>query len=273
MPRVLILSSFVAASRVGGSAQALALARLGIEPVLVPTVIFGRHPGWGAPGGAAVAADTFESMLDGTEAQALFRVCDAVITGYFASPEQVAIAARTIEKIRVANPSAKIVVDPIMGDEGRGLYVREAVAEAIIRGLIPLADLITPNAWELTRITGRVVTGAAATVAAAESLGVSCLVSSVDGGMEIGVLYAEAGRGWIASHAPEPLAPRGIGDLLAAYFTAALVQGLSRHDALHAAVSVVAEIVAVAGGADPPISALPTRLAASERVRVEAVGG
>ena len=77
MARILILSSFVAASRVGGSAQALALARLGIEPVLAPTVLFGRHPGHGPPGGAAVAAEIFEGVLAGIEAQGLFGALDA----------------------------------------------------------------------------------------------------------------------------------------------------------------------------------------------------
>ena len=93
MARVLILSSYVASSRVGGGAQALALARLGIEPILIPTVLFGRHPGHGPPGGAAVDAGTFEAMLGGVEAHGLFAQLDAVITGHFSSAEQVAIAA------------------------------------------------------------------------------------------------------------------------------------------------------------------------------------
>ena len=65
MPLALILSSHVAASRVGGSAQALALAPFGIDPVVVPTVLFGRHPGWGAPGGAAVGVAPLERGVEG----------------------------------------------------------------------------------------------------------------------------------------------------------------------------------------------------------------
>lgn len=100
MARVLILSSHVAASRVGGGAQALALARLGIEPILVPTVLLGRHPGHGPPGGAAVDAETFEAVIGGVEAQGLFAKLDAVITGHFSSPEQVAIAAETLGRVK-----------------------------------------------------------------------------------------------------------------------------------------------------------------------------
>ena len=268
MPRVLILSSYVAASRVGGALQALALARLGIEPVLVPTVVFGRHPGWGAPGGSATAPETFESMLDAVGAQGA--ACDAVIAGYFASAEQVAVAAKAIEKAE----GATIVVDPIMGDEESGLYVKAPVAEAIATRLVPRADLMTPNAWELERLSGLAVTGEATAVAAAERLGRPALVSSVRAGAEIGVVYAAGGRGWLASHARSASAPKGTGDLLTALFVAAQLQEFAIHDALQVAVGAVAEAVAAADDApDLPIAALPTRLAASARVRLEAVHG
>ena len=72
MPLALILSSFVARSRIGGAAQQYAFAPFGIDPVLVPTVLFGRSPARGAPGGAAVAADTFRQMLLDIEAEGLF---------------------------------------------------------------------------------------------------------------------------------------------------------------------------------------------------------
>ena len=93
----LIMSSHVAGSRVGGSAQALALTQFKIDPVVIPTVLYGRHPGWGAPGGAQVPIEAFEGMLDGVEANGLFGLCDLVLTGYFASVEQVRAAARAID--------------------------------------------------------------------------------------------------------------------------------------------------------------------------------
>jgi pyridoxine kinase len=273
MARILILSSFVAASRVGGSAQALALARLGIEPVLAPTVLFGRHPGHGPPGGAAVAAETFEGVLAGIEAQGLFGALDAVIIGYFATPEQVAVAADALDRIKTAGPATRIVVDPIMGDADKGLYVREAVAVAIADQLIPRADLVTPNTWELTHVTGRPVVDAASAAAAAAKLGRPTLVSSVPAGDDIGVLYFDGMQRWLALHTPSPVAPKGTGDLLTAFYAAALVQGATPVDALQVAVGSLAEIIALCGEDDPPVTALPTRLAASPRVRLEALGG
>jgi pyridoxine kinase len=273
MARVLILSSFVAASRVGGGAQALALARLGIEPILAPTVLYGRHPGHGAPGGAAVSPETLASVLTGIEAQGTFAALDAVITGYFATPEQVAVAVDRLQRIKAAAPAAQIVVDPIMGDDGAP-YVREAVAEAISLHVVPRADLVCPNTWELAHLTGVAVNDPATAMTAARALGRPTLVSSIPCDADIGVLYVDARWGaWIARHGRSPVAPRGTGDLLTAYFTAALVhRRAAPQDALSLAVSVVADIVAGAVGKDPLVPTLPFRLAPSRRVQVEAVG-
>ena len=249
-PVVLILSSHVAAGGVGGGAQAAALARLGVETVLVPTVLFGRHPGFGAPGGGAVALETFEGMLAGIEANGTFGRVNAVIAGYFADAAQVAAAAGVLDRIRAVNPKAWVIVDPIMGDRGAGLYVAEAVAEALGADLVPRADLVAPNAWELERLTGRVIADPASALAAGRSLGRPVLVSSVEAGDAIGVVYADAEQAWLAAHARQGAAPKGTGDLLTALFAAAVLGGATPRQALETSVSAVAGIVA---GAETPV--------------------
>ena len=237
MPCVLILSSHVAASPVGGSAQVVALARRGIETVLIPTVLFGRHPGLGPPGGGAVPIETFEDMLRGVQASGALEGLDAVISGYFASADQVAAAARTIDAVRAANPAARIVVDPIMGDHPKGLYVREEVALMIAADLVPRADLVAPNAWELARLLGAPITDP---LGAARALGRPVLVSSIDRGADIAVLYADGREAWLASHRRIDNAPNGTGDRLTALFTAALLLGACPNEALREAVAAVA---------------------------------
>jgi pyridoxine kinase len=274
MSVALILSSYVAASRVGGAAQALALSALGIDPVLVPTTLFGRHPGRGAPGGAAVSDEIFESVLGGIEADGVFTGADLLITGYFASPGQVHAAARAIDAARAVG-KARIIVDPIMGDGGR-LYVSEAVAEAIAGELVPRADLITPNAWELERLSGVAVEDTDAAIAAVRRLRPPVLVSSVPSGDMIGVLYADADQAWLATNPRAATAPNGTGDLLTALFAAALVEALPVEQALARAVGAVADAVAMAGesGVDElPIVAMGAGLRRpSAAVRVERVG-
>ena len=90
MPLALIISSHVAGSQVGASAQAAALAQFRIESMVTPTVLYGRHPGWGIPGGAPVPIEVFEGMLDGIEANGLFGQVDLVITGYSPPPPRCA---------------------------------------------------------------------------------------------------------------------------------------------------------------------------------------
>jgi pyridoxine kinase len=274
MPSVLILSSFVASSRVGGGAQAAALSRLGIEPILVPTTLLGRHPGWGPPGGAPVDAAVMQAMLEGIEAQGLFTGLAAVITGHFSTPEQVAVAARALDAVRAASPDAGLVVDPIMGDEGKGLYVREAVADALVAELLPRADLIAPNAWELSRLSGCQVTDAASAAFAARIVRKPTLVSSITDGDDVGVVYADAAGAVVALHPRSERAPNGTGDLLTALFTAGLALDLDPTAALIAATSGVAEAVAAADGLDElSVAGFPAMLGISPLVRVEVAGG
>jgi pyridoxine kinase len=240
---IVILSSQVAASRVGGGAQAAILARMGFETALAPTVLFGRHPGLGAPGGGAVPQALFESVLSGIEASGALASAEAVIAGYFHSSEQVAAAAAFIDTARASNPSAWIVVDPIMGDAGTGLYVSESVAGAIAGDLLPRADLITPNAWELAQLSGRAVRDARQAIAAAHTLCRPVLASSIAVGEDVGVLYAAHEGAWLASHPRSAGDLKGAGDLLTAFFAGHTLAGASPPEALRAAVGEIAALV------------------------------
>jgi pyridoxine kinase len=252
---ILILSSFVAASPVGGGAQATALTALDARVALAPTVLFGRHPGLGSPGGGAVSAEVFEGVLQGIEATGVFPTVEAVITGYFAEPAQVEIAAAAIDRVLAASPRALVVVDPVMGDAPKGLYVSAAVAQALAEHLAPRAGLLAPNAWELQRLTGHVVADPRTALEAARAIGAPVVVSSVPVGQRVGVLWTDGEQAWLASHRRAPNAPNGTGDLLTALFTAALLDGATGPDALETAVSDVAA-VALGGEARVTLEAI-----------------
>lgn len=282
MPLALIISSHVAASHVGGTAQASALSAFKIDSMVVPTVLYGRHPGWGPPGGAKIDAATLEGMLAGIEANKLFGQTDLVLTGYFAFPEQVSAAANAIDAVRGAKRKGYggeaarqpvVIVDPTIGDAGKGLYVPPAVAQAIADELIPRADILAPNAWELAHLTGLETRTPQEALAAARRLGKPALVSSIGRGKEIGVIYAEPSEAWMAAHPRLPSAPKGTGDLLSALFGAAILDGLTGSYALGRAVGGVAETVTAAqaaSAAELPIVAMAQRLkATSPSVRLE----
>ena len=281
MPLVLLISSHVAGSRVGASAQAAALVQFRIDSMIVPTVLYGRHPGWGIPGGAAAPIEVMEGMLDGIEANGLFSLTDMVITGYFASAAQVRAAARTIDAVRAAPreappPTARrptVIVDPTMGDAGKGLYVPAEVAEAIAAELIPRADVVACNAWELQRLTGADARDPQAAVRAARLLNKPTLVSSVHRGNEIGVVYADRKEAWLAAHAKAARSPNGAGDLLTALYAASVIEGQTISYGLARAVGGVAETVTAANiwnAPELPIVAMGARIKqTSPSVRIE----
>jgi pyridoxine kinase len=249
MPVVLILSSFVAASRVGGYAQSMALAAEGVEAFLAPTVLFGRHPGLGPPGGGAVPDVLFEGVLTGAEARGAF-MADAILTGYFAGAGQVRAAAAALRRAKAAGGARFVLLDPILGDEETGLYVKPEVERAVLDELTPFADLLAPNAFELGRLTGAAPRGPEEALEAARALDRPLLVSSIPCGPgRIGVLYAGPDGAVLAVHARQEGAPKGTGDLLKAHFLAGLLKGRTPPEALGVAVADVAAAVAAAVGA------------------------
>ena len=265
MPSALIFSSFVASSRVGGFIQALALGAFGIEARLIPSVLFGRHPGHGAPGGGAVGPETYRGVIEGAEAQGAL-AADLILTGYFSLPQQVEMAAAAIDRAREAAVKPIVLVDPILGDDGPGLYVKPEVEAAIRELLVPRADVLAPNLWELQRITGVRASDAESARKAAKRLKKPVLVSSVPcGADQIGVLYVDGATAWLACHAKAVEAPKGTGDLLKALFAAGLIEAAPRQTALARAVGGLADAVesAVAAGSDDlQVAALAERFKA-----------
>jgi pyridoxine kinase len=274
MALALILSSFVAADRIGGAAQQYVLAAHRIDPVLAPTAMFGRSPAKGAQA-QVTSSPALRRMLADIEADAVFGDVDLVITGHFSAADQVEIAADVLERVRVASSRRPVViVDPIMGDAPKGLYVKPEVAEAIADRLVPLADWITPNLWELGRLTGLEVTDAASAAAAARRLGRPALVTSVPARAdEIGALFVAADEAVLFAHPKLPVAPNGTGDLVTASFGAGLVEGLAPLAAAERAARAVAEAVQAAKAwrrLDLPLIAILDRLVRpAAEVRIE----
>ncbi|MBI1339443.1 pyridoxine kinase [bacterium] len=258
MPLVLVISSYVAGSRVGGGTAPFVLAPLSVDPILVPTTLLGRHPGWGAPGGGPVSPEVMTGMLDAVEANGLFSLVDAVLTGYFTSAAQVEVAARTIDRVRAAPRQGRahrhapnrplIIVDPIMGDTDGGLYVPEEVATALSGLLAPKADIIGGNLFETARLLGRDVGELDRPETIAEAVRIAdgdraWLVSSVATGNRVGAMLVDRERAVIADAPRLPFQiPNGVGDLLKLAFTGALVSGYSREAALARAVGTTVAI-------------------------------
>jgi pyridoxine kinase len=249
MPLVLVISSYVAASRVGGGIAPYVLGPLKVDPVHVPTTLFGRHPGWGRPGGAPVPAVTMQDMLDGIAANGLFEQVDAVLTGYFATPDQVEVAARAIDAVRAARGIERapiVMVDPVMGDRSTGLYVREETAQAQQELLVPRATIVACNHWEFERLNGE-ATYADAIVHRIGKSNQHWLVSSIPVRDQLLNLLAADRTGELcASLRIDRPVPNGTGDLLHLAYLGQLLNGQPRVYALRLAVGVVNGVLAKA---------------------------
>jgi pyridoxine kinase len=249
MPLVLVISSYVAASRVGGGIAPYVLGPVKVDPVHVPTTLFGRHPGWGAPGGEAVAADTMQEMLDGVAANGLFGQVDAILTGYFATPGQIDVAARAIDAVRAAKGAGRapfVMVDPVMGDVGPGLFVADETAAAQAKVLVPRADLVACNHWEFQRLNGE-APALADVIETAQAAGGGWLVGSIPFRTRVAnALVTEDGVHAAASDiVPEPT-PKGTGDLFRLIFLGQRLTGADPAQCLHRSIGAVETILRLA---------------------------
>lgn len=247
METALIISSSVAASRVGATASAFCLRRLGVETVVLPTTLFGRHPGWGAPGGMKTPPDLLRDMWSGIAAQDMR--FDGIMTGYMGHVDHVHLASEIIRAAKANNPALHVLVDPVMGDAGR-LYISEDIAHAIKTELIPLADIITPNLWELEYLTGERFATLGSIATTASHLPCASIVTSVpDSGKDgdkIGAMLTQGRDSHIASHEKFASVPNGGGDSLAGAFLAHRLKGRSAEDALARATASVFSIISSA---------------------------
>lgn len=246
MTTVLSIQSHVANATVGNAVAVFAMQRLGVRVIAVPTTQFGRRPDKGLPGGGPIPAEVLQSLLDAVLADADVSAISAVLTGYLANPDQAAVAADAVRRVKAANPRAQYVCDPVMGDTTRGLYVRAETAAAITGTLAPMADLITPNRFELEVLSGGTrPTDLSGLYADAMRWGKPAAVTSVfgDDPARDGVLYTAPTGAWLLETPRLPHPAKGAGDLFAALFTARRAIGQSLVVALEAAVGAVHDVI------------------------------
>lgn len=244
MKTVLVISSFVASSRVGATASAFCLRRLGVEAIVLPTTLMGRHPGWGPPGGGATHVSQLEDLWQAIRKQGL--KFDGVLSGYMGHEDHIDLCARIIGEVKDDNPDAVIMVDPVMGDHG-ALYIPENRAQAIRTKLLPLADILTPNLWELSYLTDTtpltVREIAQRTKVATNAWKSDILVTSVPVKKDIGALLSTHGGPFLIHHKKFEKVPHGGGDALAASYLAHILMGISPQKALEFSVSSIFEVM------------------------------
>ncbi len=272
---VLSIQSEVVRGHVGNSGARFALQRLGLDVWAVPTVLLSNHPGHGRFRGEATSTAAIAALIDGLDAHGWLARCDGVISGYLGAADQARAVADAVRRVKAQNPRAVYLCDPVFGDDD-GAYARPGVAEAMARELVPLADIVTPNRFELASLTSKKIATAADAVAAARALGkAETVVTSVPFGPErIGTVAVMRDGAWAVAAPRIAQVPNGCGDLLAALYLAARLQGREADAALSHASSAVDGVLRASAGADELrlIAAQaelvqPARVLAAEAVR------
>jgi pyridoxine kinase len=177
------IQSHVAYGHVGNSAAVFPLQRIGVEVWPVHTVQFSNHTGYGQWQGRVFDAGMIREVVGGIETRGVLGECDGVLSGYMGGADIGDAILEAVATVRHANPSAKYCCDPVIGDVGRGVFVREGIPEFMRNKAVPMADVITPNQFELEYLSGREcksLASACDAVRAVHDLGPRvCLVTSL----------------------------------------------------------------------------------------------
>jgi pyridoxine kinase len=237
MPTVLSVQSRVAYGHVGNAASVFPLQRLGIEAWALDTVAFSNHTGHGQWRGSVIPAADIAVLFEGIAALGVLPRIDAVLSGYLGDAATGPLLLDIVGQIRKANPQALFCCDPVIGDVDTGSYVTEGIAEFFRDRALALADIVTPNRFELEYLTGGNIASlaeAGAAAAALRALGPRIvLVTSLEYAADrIAMLAAGADGVWAVETPRLPVMLNGCGDVTAALFLARLLRGERLPDAL-----------------------------------------
>jgi pyridoxine kinase len=232
--RVLSIQSSVALGHAGNSAAVFPLQRLGHDVVAVHTVHFSNHTGYGATRGPLHTPAEVAAVLEGIADRGVLPTIDAVLSGYLGDPEMGEVVLSAVASVKAANRDALYFCDPVMGDVGGGFYVRSGIPEFFRDAVVPHADVLTPNQFELEFLSGHPVPTLDSVLDAAEALRARgprvVLVTSVlhpdIPADHLDTVVVSHDGAWAVTTPILPLATTaGTGDLTAALFLAHLPSG------------------------------------------------
>lgn len=248
---ILSIQSSVAYGHVGNSAAVFPLQRLGHEVWPVYTVNYSNHTGYGSWRGPMIPATDVADIITGIEERGVLSQVDAVLSGYQGGPDIADVIIDAVARVKAANPRAVYACDPVMGNAKSGCHVADDIPPLLRDRVVPVADIITPNQFELGFLTGMEASDLESTLAAvdaARDLGPqTVLVTSVErpdrpeGTIEM--LAVNDTGAWLVQTPHLPFKRNGSGDVTAALFTGHYVSTGDAADTLARTASSVFDLV------------------------------
>ncbi|ENP8450863.1 pyridoxal kinase PdxY [Vibrio parahaemolyticus] len=236
MKSILSIQSHVVYGHAGNSSAVFPIQRMGIDAWPIHTVQYSNHTqyeqGWK---GQKFCSDDVRTLLHGLDNINTLGECGAVLSGYQGSPDQCKAVADVVRSVKESNHNAIYVCDPVMGDPDKGCIVADGVREEITQSLLPISDVIVPNQYELTAMTGLEIHSVYDAVTACKEalkLGPKIVLvkhlHSIDSDMFSMILATP--KACYLTQRPNiefKQQPVGVGDLISAVFTACLMKNMS----------------------------------------------
>ena len=248
---ILSIQSHVTFGHVGNSAAVFPLQRAGHEVWPIHTVNFSNHTGYGDWGGPMIPAEEVTAIVDGIEKRGAFPRINAILSGYQGGPDIAGAIVDAVNRIKAVNPKALYACDPVMGNAKSGCFVSDEIPPLLRDKVVPVADIITPNQFELGYLTDSEVGTLEQTLAAvkrAQEIGPkTVLVTSVQrpetGEDEIEMLAVDGERAFLVTTPKLPFKRNGSGDVTASLFTGHYVETHDAKEALKRTASSVFDLL------------------------------
>ncbi|MDK8796475.1 pyridoxal kinase PdxY [Corynebacterium sp. MSK044] len=249
MKNILSIQSAVAYGHVGNSAAVFPLQRIGHEVWPVYTVNFSNHTGYGAWEGPLIPAEQVRKIIQGIEDRGALARVDAVLSGYQGGDDIADVIVDTVARVKELNPNAVYACDPVMGNAKSGCFVSDNIPPLLRDKVVPVADIITPNQFELGYLTGKEATDLDSTleaVEAARAMGPdTVLVTSVTRSDQpedtVEMLVVDSHGRWLVQTPRLAFKRNGSGDVACALFTGHYIEAIGGTDAATAAKDALAK--------------------------------
>lgn len=244
---ILSIQSHVAYGHVGNASAVFPMQRLGVEVWPIHTVQFSNHTGYGAWKGRVFDGGMIDEVMEGIAERGVLASCDGVLSGYMGSADIGHAILSAVERVRAANPKALYCCDPVIGDVGRGVFVRPGIPEFMREQAVPAADIVTPNQFELELLTDieiKTIADAHRAIEVLRDAGpkvvmVTSLVTEETPADSIDLMAVDAKGSWRVRTPKLDVSVNGAGDAIAALFFTHFLREESAASALSKAASSI----------------------------------